>query len=228
MQEMKERIRILIRFGVLGIFLNIICSWFFVGMANFSINDAIWIVDDKGFDSWKVSIWPAQGATMVVADLSGGNRNHEARDLSDLELPHWCRFHTLPSYREGQPVPAMRDMAYGWPLRSLSLSYDMHLSPRFGAVISEEISGALPGLQFPVRVIPLGFLLNSTLFALSGWLLVFTLHFARTALRLRSGRCPDCAESLAELAVEGCQHCGWNTPATEPMMEPVVELPESG
>lgn len=228
MREMKDRVQILIRFGVLGIFLNVICSWFFVGVANFSINDAIWIVDDKGFDSWKVSIWPAQGATMVVADLGGSNHDREALDLSDLDLPGWCRFHTLPAYRKGQPIPAMRDMAYGWPWRSLSLSYDMHRSPRFGVMISEEISGALPGLQFPVRVIPLGFLLNSGLFALAGWLLVFTLHAARSALRFRSGRCPDCAESLAKLATEGCRHCGWNVPPTEPTVEPTAELQKSG
>lgn len=228
MQEMKERVRILVRFVVLGIFLNIICSWFFVGMTNFTINDAQWVVDDEGFDSWKVSVWPAQGATMVVADLSGGGRDHEARDLNDLDLPGWCRFQTLAAYEKGQPVPAMRDMAYGWPYRSLSLSYDMHVSPRFGALLSEEVSGAIPGLQFPVRVIPLGFVINSGLFAIAGWLLVFTLHSARTTPRRRSGLCPDCAESLADLATEGCMHCGWNTPPAEPMVEPVVELQEGG
>ncbi len=96
-------------------------------------------------------------------------------------------------------------------------------SPIHGAFIGETMSGAVPYLEFPISIIAPGFIVNTLLFSIAGWIVVSLLHRVQVAFRLRTGRCPDCALPLPKFA-NSCEQCGWNVAENKP----AVSLPKAG
>ena len=79
----------------------------------------------------------------------------------------------------------MYDFAYGWPMLGLSMSYTTFHGIMTGRVMFSEFRGAIPGLEFPIRIIPLGFLVNTVFYALLSGVVVAALAHVRQIVRDR-------------------------------------------
>jgi hypothetical protein len=106
------------------------------------------------------------------------------------------------------------DLRAGWPLLALqgavifdnelpSLENLFPLPPRVQSLIDR------PGRSLPLRILPLGFALNTLLAAGVLLTLVEGFAFARRRVRRAKGRCPSCGYDRGGLAKDAaCPECG--------------------
>ncbi len=125
MRLMKNRVRILIRFGLLGLFLNVICCWFLVGVVEFPDDNAQWIMGKDLREPRLMTIHTSRGGMMITASINNARQTLPNLVLDDPRVPTWSRLRTLDAYEMGMLIPKRHDIAYGWPFLSLWMSYDM-------------------------------------------------------------------------------------------------------
>lgn len=99
------------------------------------------------------------------------------------------------------------EMESGWPAFAMKSSrvWTGNSLETEGAFVINEHSSRRADL--PYHILPLGFLLNTTLVTALLYLPRITTS-ARRSIRSRRGRCPACATTLGENAPIGCAACG--------------------
>jgi len=143
-------------------------------------------------------------------------------------LPYWSRA-SIPADSEPRWTFTKGDtrsvVAYGWPARSMCAMFNSHVVklPWGGEQVRclTDCGIALETLRvrdphgfvvqpraLPLRVIPLGFVINSALFAAIWWLLLFAVPTMRRYLRVRRGTCLKCGYGPLASPDAVCPECG--------------------
>lgn len=165
------------------------------------------------------------GSRYITALIVNSIRPHFDEQATS-DLPSWSRI-TMPvtASRNG----AMIEDARGWPLLSMRCAF--HLDAAGGVVADDRLGcivmsdTGLPGRQFgvalggiteddwsnprvlPLNIIPLGFLVNSLLYAVLLATCCGAAIQARRTVRRRLGRCVRCGYDV-RAAVARCPECG--------------------
>ena len=199
---MKRRVAFILVLLALGVLLNIAIAWLVADVADpeFEISD---FVIEPSRDSWAVMATRGFGYLDVAAMIT--LRSPEL-EVTDDRIPRWSRIRNLPSYREGDPMPIMHDLAFGWPALSMWYSVDVARAPDSGSVISRTTAGAFSEFEYPLRVLWPGFALNSAFYAGVLALLILGQRGLRRDWRRRHGRCPLCG--YPQGASARCSECG--------------------
>ena len=143
-------------------------------------------------------------------------RAEEARVPNSVVVgvPCWSRTATPPleiDYRSGN----LMEDARGWPMRSLMWlrvvqSLDNTDDRQWGVDIGDTQGPLGTPRVLPLRPIPLGFIVNSLLYASILFVLVTGLLGLRRVIRRRRGHCIACGYDLRGDINHGCPECGWN------------------
>jgi hypothetical protein len=189
---------------------------------------------------WSFIWWKQPGAERIYSrawwDLrqnAGGPLPPSVDPLVDDYRPSWCQIARPPPRGPGQPLniadtsggTALIEDARGWPFLAMYCSIEPigvvggpEFPTRDGIKLSRVVS-QMGGMEapraLPVRPIWMGFLLNTALYALLTWLLVWLvlrlcLFAIRGRVRLRKGLCPACAYPIGGSVI--CTECGRKLP----------------
>jgi hypothetical protein len=201
---MKRRVAFILALLALGVLLNIAVAWLIADVAGPDFGEAAFVVGPSPTDSWVVMTTRGLGHLDVAAMIS--SRSSGAVHVTDDRVPTWSRIRHLPPYQEGDPMPFMHDLAFGWPALSMWCSVDGTRAWDSGTVTSRQASGATPGLDYPLRVLWVGFASNSVFYAALVALLFLGPRGLRRRWRKLHGRCPTCGYPLG--GSERCSECG--------------------
>lgn len=155
----------------------------------------------------------------------------EYKDTVNLDvLPNWSRVRALePSDLLWTPPGAhLRwEIAYGWPMRSMLARFNshhvnlptggkqtdyltdsgIHLEPIRGLVNPYGGRDGQPR-ALPLRILPLGFTVNTALAVSLWWLLLFAYPTTRRYIRMRRGTCLSCGYGPLAAPNAVCPECG--------------------
>lgn len=108
------------------------------------------------------------------------------------------------------------ETASGFPLRALAA--EVGLDPQrpttgwicHGGILlgKSHVTNGPPPRALPLRIIPLGFAVNTALAVALGWLMLFLVPTLQRLLRERRDACQKCG--YGPLGTDGCPECGWN------------------
>ena len=221
---MKGRLRKLVLFVLLGVYVNIAVAWFFA--LTFDLCDAQHLGGATKIgpnDYWVITRLEKLGVTYVRSDREEINfyEGYFDRDLpAEALAPRWARLRNELPPRDSSHFTSRRADAYGWPLRTLwceffigheyfqertSLLYggiDLLHPPTF-----RENGWALP--LFPIFP---AFIVNSIFYAAIIWIAWIMPGRIRRRIRLRRGVCVHCAYDLrGSSGGEVCPECGATT-----------------
>ena len=167
-------------------------------------------------------LWTQQGAPR--ADATRGElgqwvdmRRFREASLGMASLPWWSTMGrgVVSPTGSGPMPPVLVEDARGWPLRSLSSSFQLRYTPGITTSGIEGIrvhSATRPGLRWlKPRVLPIhpiwpGFAFNTMFYAGVSWLLICGPFALRRLIRVKRGRCPTCAYPMGQSDV--CSECG--------------------
>jgi hypothetical protein len=146
----------------------------------------------------------AMGPTQSDSDQKSASAAHQ---VTGQEIPSWSVM-CLPASGPANHI----EQAFGWPLLALSQRFQGELaSDQWNHTRSIPVQPALeqfgPGAGLPVRIIPLGFVVNSVLYAWMWFALLAFPALVRRTLRRRRGACPHCGYDL-RATHDGCPECG--------------------
>lgn len=136
------------------------------------------------------------------------------------QLPHWSNAWRTLAADPRVPLHALKqrwfcEICFGLPFRALAVDHLRDGEPRgqrrwtrvSGIPIDDApISGFGYLRTLPTRVLPLGFAIDTALFASTWWLLLFAFPTTRRLLRHRRGACLRCG--YGPLGGHGCPECG--------------------
>lgn len=237
----KRRLGKLVVCLLLGAIVNIAVAWgsalWVDGMALETLARATAGVTAPDHPRWHVSVASSGTATLLQTGASrippgppyflGPNATKEEIDawVSGVALPvkhevvpvpYWSRTATPPTESDYE-APGVKEDARGWPMRSL-VWYWVRQMP--DAPERHLWSFDLGGMQgpiglpraLPLRPIPVGFVVNSLLYATCVWLLMSVPFAVRRTIRRKCGRCMNCGYDLRGADHEACPECGVSLP----------------
>ncbi len=199
----KRRLLIAVVFLLAGAVVNVAVAWLLAAVVEPS-SDPEMVLDFPDPDArclWVVTAARGWGSLVISAAMPSLGSSDPV-DIDDPRIPSWSRVQHLSAYQQGEPMPMIFDLAFGWPFLSMWLSVDATRDSDTGAVIQRTTSGAVSEFEFPIRILWLGFAVNTFLYAALLWLPFVVRRF----VRVRRGLCPKCAYPIGESAV--CTECG--------------------
>lgn len=117
--------------------------------------------------------------------------------------------------------------AAGWPMLSLYSTYEQGDPPTAavfrvaGIPLNERRWSAFGVCDVPytLPIVPIfpGFYLDTLIFAVPWFVILFAPGATRRAIRRTRGRCPRCGYNLRGEFDDGCSECGWNRTSQEPI-----------
>jgi len=202
---MRRRIFMVVIFLLAGAIVNVAVAWWCGGLL--LVNYPVAIHDEKRadpdlvqplWDRHRESGWPVAPDGMFIFELGGGFTLLTAESGSTRV--------------GGPPTVIVSEGRCGWPMRSMK--YDFwgtsvaggHYGSTLPAVGVMRPLLRDPGFFVPVGVIPVGFVIDSIVYAVVLWLLICGAFVLRRVIRVRRGLCPACAYPRGEAAV--CSECG--------------------
>ncbi|MCZ6835514.1 MAG: hypothetical protein O7G85_07050 [Planctomycetota bacterium] len=209
---MNPAVRTAIRFLLLGGVLNVIVCWYCMGIATFPESRGRYLIGEDRLEPWAIKRYDSTGGMLVTASLNDSIFSEKAMELDLKDLPNWCGMDTMPAYQAGELTPKTHAFAYGWPMLGLSMSYHSLHNIHNGAILQDEFRGSLPGLEIPARIIPFGFIINTSIYALASWLLALPFMWLRSRWRIRQGLCCSCGADLKDCTEKACPGCGFTNP----------------
>lgn len=187
----------------------------------------------KGYSNWNIEVRREFGYYRVFSAWYTVERAsqsvipaHSAEEL----LPGWASY-ARASDVETKNLQVIRYVdGAGWPFLSLWCGREYDLSRALTATVEEAVT-VKSGYLLPsdrklphsrvksARILPLGllwsgFLLNTIIFATVPVLIIYSLFWIRSLVRIRRGCCPRCGYNLAALTTSGCPECGWRRAGT--------------
>ena len=236
---MKHLITKVVLFLLLGAIVNVAVAWSSALWADAMALKYV-SATKKGHTAvdhprWTVSIIQGSSSTHVISNAtrklpgrSGPLPHNATKEEIDawidgqairvpkdiVKVPYWSRTRSPPMESDYQAI-GLWEEARGWPMRSLVWHYSRQ--PSNGIEI-KRWSFALSGTQGPVglpralplRPIPLGFFINSLIYALCLWMLVSAPRDLRRYFRNKRGQCLKCGYDMRGSTVDSkvCPECG--------------------
>ena len=123
--------------------------------------------------------------------------------------PHWSRVHQLIDSETYPSNHSVLEEAYGWPLNcmlSVRKSIPSTLLVVNGIPITTTVVRVFEPNMLPTHPIWRGLLVNTSLYALSTWFVIFGRILLRNSIRRKRGLCIHCRYNVRELPV--CPECG--------------------
>ena len=234
---MKRRLGKLVVFLFLGAGMNVAGAWssalWVDGMALETLAQDTKGVTAVDHPRWHVSVASSGTSTLVQTGASrkppGPPRNLRADATKEeidafasgvalpvkhevVPVPYWSRTST-PPIESDYEAPGVKEDARGWPMRSLVWHWVRRMPD---APDHHRWAFDLDGAQgsiglpraLPLRPIPIGFVVNSLLYATCVWLMVSVPFDARRMSRRKRGRCIKCGYDLSHAEHEACPECG--------------------
>jgi len=170
------------------------------------------------FDVYDSILWSATYSWQAMPSVNTGWVFRRSPDLD--ALPTWSGLLAANwSLRDDYPYVsdhAMLEFASGWPLRAM---LSVQLQSSFGDVGHITVSGIpidplqggsipLSERALPLRILPLGFAVNTALAAVLWWLLLLAFPTTRRFLRHRRCACLRCGYGPLPSPVARCSECG--------------------
>ncbi len=181
---------------------------------------------------WRVLLTPGMSSTVVQSgatrnpyprgplpadatteEIDAWLRGEAVRVPNDLvSVPDWSRASTPPTQSEYES-PGVWEDARGWPMRSLVWHWVRRFSDgtdrRRWAIDLGGTQGPI-GLPraLPLRPIPIGFFVDSLLYATCVWLMLSVPFDVRRMIRCKRGRCMKCGYDLSHAVHDVCPECG--------------------
>ena len=220
---MKPRAKMIVLFLLLGAIINVAVAWgcalwINIGSSN-SAHGAV--TRDGGY--WGVVRMGRQGGIVVRSSRSsaGVRKDHSVSWQDPLVLvPSWTGFQ-VPTigYANGA---VQREMRYaegrGWP--AISMWYEADSSGDGTSVDPVPVHGGLEvsawpssyekhaySRSLPLRIVPIGFSLDTFLYASLLWLFFSFPLTLRRRRRIKRGLCPKCAYDLRGSTLQICPEC---------------------
>ncbi len=139
-------------------------------------------------------------------------------------LPEWSGLReSTGAIERGESQSDIRWVeANGWPFLALWYSGSAELDPSYRGIsyflfsidggIEAQLSDHPNSIRRALPCMPLwrGFLMNTVLFGMIWYVLLFAWLDVRCLRRRRSGRCTRCGYDLRSDFARGCPECGWN------------------
>ncbi|MHC4825425.1 MAG: hypothetical protein ACYTEY_02590 [Planctomycetota bacterium] len=218
---MKRRILKFLALFVVGAAINVALTWGCSLLGRFDFP----VTTDRGNAgdlSWHLEYGFSHVVSLFVVEWDVPWHLYADKELSQSVFPGWAGQFVAPptpnislQRTEGRYV-----IAYGWPLRCMSYEANTVTSGsavsytlQGGLEMSQPLGGLPVGGILPLRLILLGFVGNSLLYALLLLALLLIYCGARRAIRIRRRLCPICAYPFGKASV--CTECGGRLPSAE-------------
>ena len=245
-EAVERRLGKLVAYLLLGAIINVAVAWgsalWVDGMALETLARDVKGVTAVDHPRWHVSVASSGTSTLVQTGASRkppgppttlrANATKEEIDAfasgvalpvkhEVVPVPCWSRTSTPPIESEYE-APGVIEDARGWPMRSMV----WYLVRRKGDAPERHLwSFDLGGMQgpiglpraLPLRPIPVGFVVNSLLYATCLWLMMTTPVHLRRFIRLKRGHCSICGYDLRGSSGGGgevCPECGGSESST--------------
>lgn len=180
-----------------------------------------------GGENWMVDASTNTGHVFVLSY----RLRHEISDLVSPTPPErfaapWTGFdEPTEEYRTRAVDREVRFLeAAGWPMLSLYSTYEQGDPPTAavfrvaGIPLNERRWSAFGVCDVPytLPIVPIfpGFYLDTLIFAVPWFVILFAPGATRRAIRRQRGRCPRCGYNLRGKFDDGCSECGWNRAET--------------
>ncbi|HWB20231.1 MAG TPA: hypothetical protein VG711_08030 [Phycisphaerales bacterium] len=207
------------------------------GARDTSYRNGVYVSDSKP-PYWLITYYRCPGAqryyfdgALNSVDFQGGVRT------KITPMPEWITLKdVIPAGPEIDPQTRRARLfhtedARGWPWLAACCNVEIIVPPtlpmQFNAIVEGGLPARAPALTFsptwleirhqlntyrmlPYRPIPLGFIADSVLYAVSAFLLYHLYCFLRTLIRRMWGLCPKCAYNLRASGIHhaNCPECG--------------------
>ncbi len=240
-EAVKRREVKLVVFLFLGAIINIAVAWgsslWVDGMALETLARDVKGVTAAHHPRWHVSVASSGSSTLVQAGATRkpprppttlrANATKEEIDAwasgvalpvkhEVVPVPYWSRTST-PPIESDYEAPGVMEDARDWPMRSLV----WHLVRRKGEAPERHLwAFDLGGMQGPVglpralplRPIPIGFVVNSLMYATGLWLMISVPFDVRRMIHRKRGCCTRCGYDLSHAEHDVCPECGVSLP----------------
>ncbi len=226
---MKRRLRIVAVFLLAGAVVNVAVAWGCAIWIDLSGALSIEAYGDSyegpDYKYWSAQRFRAPGACRVYSRWH--DRDSNARYLSFVTqvgrppgpvIPDWARL-LLPSHEPSSgEFHAFFADTRGWPLHSMWSGLKVSkirgsttpMIETLGIALDPEMMADFNDHRhlrlLPLRPLPLGFAVNTIVYATLLWLLILGPFALRRFIRVRRGLCPKCAYPMGEAAE--CSECG--------------------
>jgi hypothetical protein len=189
-----------------------------------------------GINGWMVSTKHGFGATQVIA-MGRGTIDDDGTSAMDI-APGWSDIlaqidRAVEATRQDMAIQragmqarvgptVIMQKAYGFPCRAMYWNWDSgvyvgntRLGEPFNRAIALPQRPIPPGSRnldevraLPTAIIPIGFVMNTLVYAAALWLLFFGAGTVKRSLRRHRNRCPACGYDLRGTQHEQCPECG--------------------
>jgi len=152
------------------------------------------------------------------ANVGGGGSGGWPEDPAEPLVPSWGQFVSPIGNTARDANHAAAAVSRGWPLPALSGGFLIRWRADWIPEVTKYSSVLLDPIEpgdlnswmsvrvIPLRPLPLGFLVNTAVYALAGWIVMTVPPTIRRSIRRRRGLCPQCGHTLA--GVTRCPECG--------------------
>jgi hypothetical protein len=218
---MNRRILIMLALFMVGAVINVALTW---GCALLERYDFPVTTErgNAGDLSWHLEYGSSRVVSLFVVEWDIPWHLYADKELSQTTFPGWAGQFVAPptpnislQRTEGRYV-----IGYGWPLRcmwyeanTVTLGSAVSYKLQGGLEVSQPLGGLPVGGILPLRLIPLGFVGNSLLYALLVLAVLLIYCGARRAIRIKRRQCPICGYPFGQTRV--CTECGRRLPLAE-------------
>jgi len=157
-------------------------------------------------------------STWIGAGVGGASSGGWPNDPAEPLVPSWGQFVSPVGNTARDASHAAAADSRGWPLPALGGGFLIRWRgdrvpevTKYSSVLLDPIAaGDLNSWKsvrvIPLRPLPLGFLVNTAIYALAAWIVMTVPPTIRRSIRRRRGLCPQCGHTLAGMT--RCPECG--------------------
>lgn len=218
---MKRRLRKLVLFVFLGVYVNIAVAWLFAVTFEVCGTQHLGGATKLGPDDyWIITRLERLGVTYVLSDRHESDFYEGFSDRvwpAESLAPRWAGLRDDPPPWEPSPGSNRRVDAFGWPFRTLWCEFfsareyfQEHTNLSSGGIdLLDRSSSRQNGWALPLFPIFPASIVNSSFYAAIIWIAWMMPGHIKRRMRLRRGLCPQCGYDLRGTAQMICSECGY-------------------